>query len=448
MKWEEAFEQPQASPASEYRKVEVKLGSDTRNTCNPGIGDVDGDDLDELAIPVIEGDDCRITMYKGDGTELWRNTDVRLFSFFYDDMDAYKGTHWHVRSIHRHLFTRIMDIDGDGQPEVVCGDGPLWVLDGKTGALKKIIDLKAHIQTWCPAFTKGEDQSARAILAIEKRDGSGSGIACIGPDLEPEWIASVEGRSFEDAIWAGDVDCDGRDEIVYATDSTASMFLMDADGEVRWKQRVEGVLGDDTHVDDLVIDTVKPGNDRQLLMATGPALIDAKGKILWSKGEDYHHAQRVLSIPMSDDPTEPRRVYFCESYRRAAYGLDHEGKELWSFKGFQKARPEYEKQFTPRLTTAGGLADWNGDGKPVIVQAELIGMKREMAEQIEGECRGHAHILNPDGEELGCLPFEDKPGWPTGAMCALSGRFLSADRESIAVIMHCGSRMFFFGKAV
>lgn len=424
-----------------FKCISVALGKDTRNTCNPGVGDVDGDGLDELAVPVIEGDRCRISLYKGDGREVWRNDDVRFFNFFYGDMEAYAGSHWHARSYHRHLFTRIFDIDGDGRPEVVCADGPVYILDALTGATKRVIDLDAHVQTWCPARLAGADAPPSFVGGIEKRDGSGSFIVAIGADLDVEWMVPVEGRCFTDAIWAGDVDGDGCDEIVFSPDTTRSMFLMDSGGNIRWRQRIEGVIGDDTHIDDLVIAPILPGEERQILMATGPALLNKDGKILWALGSKYHHAQRVLAVPCGDGPS-PCDVYFCESFRRAAYLLDHRGEEIWRFAGFQRPKAPYAEKTLMRLTTAGGLADWFGDGRAVIVQAELGSCGTENP---QGMATFYATLLSREGEVITHLPFED-PITGAGAMCALPGRFASPDADGIAVIVHNSSRLYFFSR--
>jgi hypothetical protein len=436
---------PQGGAGDAFERTTVLLGADTFNTCNPAVGDVDGDGLDELAVPLIEGDACRICLYAGDGAERWRNQDVRFFAFFYGDMDAYRRTHWHARSRHRHLFTRIFDLDGDGRPDVVCGDGPVWVLDAANGTLKRCIDLDAHVQTWTAARLHGPDAPPCFVGGIERRDGGGSAIVAIGPALEVEWSSPVEGRSFEDAIWAGDVDCDGRDEIVFATSSTNCMYLMDADGRLRWSQRVEGTIGDDSHVDDLVIDSVLGGAERQILMATGPALLDADGKILWTRGDRYAHAQRVLAVPAAE-PAAPRRVYFCESYDRRAWLLDHAGEPLWSYDGFQRPRWQYEGRLTPRLTTAGGLADWSGDGRPVIIQAELITANRDAELDLEGPATFYATLLTADGRVLAHLPFEDRIDGVGGAMCALPGRFTAPDADAVAVITHSNSRLHFFSR--
>lgn len=442
--WDDVMIPPEPMVARGFTQTTVRLGADTYNTCNPGIGDADGDGLDEIAVPLVENGRCRIALYKGDGSEIWRNDQVAFYNVYYQDPDAHRGTHWHVESRHRHLFTGLFDIDGDGAPEVVCGDGPLWVLDARTGRLKQKIDLEAHVQTWCTARLDGPDAPPSIVAGIERRDGTGSAVVVIGKSLGVDRLVPVEGRSFEDAIWAGDLDRDGCDEIVFSPASTQSMFLMDRDGRIRWSQLINGVLGDDTHVDDLIIDSVLPGDERQILMATGPALLDKDGQILWTLGERYHHAQRVLAVPR---PGGGRNVYFCESMKRNAYLLDPAGAELWRFDGFQKPTPDYRDKVTPRLTTAGCLADWFGSGDPVIVQAEVVCARRNVPDPLDGVGTFYAVLLTLGGEVITYLPFEDAlDGWG-GAMCARRGRFNSPQADGLVVICHSSSRMYFFSAA-
>jgi len=441
--WADIMIPPEPLVPTGFDQVTVRLGDDTYNTCNPGIGDADGDGLDEVAVPLIENDRCRIALYKGDGSELWHNDDVRFFNDYYSDPAAHRGTHWHARSRHRHLFTHVFDIDGDGAPEVVCADGPVWVLDARTGAIKAEIDLEAHVQAWCPARLDGPDAPPSLVAGIEYRDGAGSAIIAIGPSLGVERLVPVEGRRFEDALWGGDVDRDGYDEIVFSPDTTRSMFLLDRDGRVRWSQRIDGVLGDDTHVDDLVVDSILPGKGRQILMATGPALLDPDGGILWALGDRYHHAQRVLAVPTGGDA---KHVYFCESYKRAAYLLDQRGTERWKFDGFQRPADEYAGKVIPRLTTAGCLCDWFGTGRPVIVQAEVACARPENVPELEGKGTFYVVLLTPDGEVVATIPFEDTlDGWG-GAMCARRGRFASPDTDGLVVIAHSNSRLHFFSR--
>ena len=73
-------------------------------------------------------------------------------------------------------------------------------------------------------------------------------------------------------------------------------WVVDCDGQLRWKKNIPEELGDDPHIDDFLIDRVLP-EDRiegnQLLLVTGPNLLDSGGRVVWSGRERFDHPQKV-----------------------------------------------------------------------------------------------------------------------------------------------------------
>jgi outer membrane protein assembly factor BamB len=434
--WNDMVDMPSPLKTEGVDVLRVSLGKNTYNTCNPGIGDADGDGLDEIAIPVIENDQCRVDLYDGQGELRWRNDESSFFNYYYNDMESYKGSHWHARTKHRHLFTRIFDFDGDGKSEVVVADGPVYILDALTGEIKSTIDLNAHVQVWCPARIFGSDRPPAIVAGIEKR-GGGCAIIAIDNTSKVVWETEAPGRLFYDAIWAGDVDEDGIDEIVFSIHTEGSMFLADAKGRIRWRKNVREEIGEDSHIDDLVIDEVQPGS-KQILMATGPALIDKNGGVLWTRGEDYDHAQRVLAVPRGSD-LQGKNAYFCESYEIRSFLLDSEGKEIWRFDGYEKSKPEFADSVRFRLTTAGSLM--NRGGRPYIVQGIMGGYRGQ--EEVTGQAQHVATVLDVDGNVAAHLPFEDQIRG-SAAMCALNGHFRPIDLDCVLIITHHDSSFYIF----
>ena len=85
----EYLEFPEGAHASfPHEAIEWKrivLGEDTVNTCNIALADVDGDGLQEIVTPLTQGEDDCVRCYKGDGTLLWENSDIRLYHDYYQD---------------------------------------------------------------------------------------------------------------------------------------------------------------------------------------------------------------------------------------------------------------------------------------------------------------------------------------------------------------------------
>ena len=54
-----------------WRKILIDPEFETVNTCNPAIGDIDGDGLDEIALPFNMGETDVLRLYRGDGTIIW-----------------------------------------------------------------------------------------------------------------------------------------------------------------------------------------------------------------------------------------------------------------------------------------------------------------------------------------------------------------------------------------
>jgi len=352
-------------------------------------------------------------------------------------MEAHKGDHWHVHTKHRHLFTKIFDVDGDGKAEVVVADGPIYILDGLTGELKHTIDLNAHVQVWCTARIFGDDRPPAIVAGIEKRGVKGHAVVAIDSSLNVVWETAVPGKLFYDAIWAGDVDEDGVDEIVFSIDTEHSMFLADAEGNIRWRKNIREEIGEDNHIDDMVIDEIQPGS-RQILMATGPALIDKDGNVLWTRGKDYEHAQRVLAVPRGAG-LKGKNAYFCESYKIRSFLLDPEGNELWGFDGYEKPKPEFADSVRFRLTTAGSLMNWGGEKH--IIQGIMGGYRGK--EETSGKAQHVATVFDADGNVVAHLPFEDHTRG-LAAMCALSGHFRPIDSDCVLIITHHDSSFYIF----
>ena len=440
-------------PESEVIRTEIVLGEDTVNTCNIAIADVDGDGLDEIATPLTIGEDDCVRLYRGDGTLLWDNTDVRLYHAFYDDPARPAGGMGHMwhKSKHRHVLTEITDFENDGKPEVIVGDGPVYVLDALTGDVKSVLDLGGRAALW--NVVHDPQRSTNLLIATADHRDKGPRVAALDPAGQEIWALATPGKGFCDCMHHGDLNLDGRPEIGFSVEEVREFWVIDCDGNLLWKKNVTEELGDDPHVDDFLIDRILP-EDRikgnQLLLVTGPNLLDQNGNIIWAREDRMHHAQKVLAANFH--PERPgKEVYTVESFRRHAHLLTCDGEPIWEYDNFTRARNGYEYEdprlgpAIGRLTTAGDLIDWSGNGKVEIVQAEMGGESsspsRPRRTPIPQESiRRFMHILDRDGKPVSIFPIDDSP------MCARAARATASPGEDIVMVGHTNSRIHIFSR--
>jgi hypothetical protein len=438
-----------AFPENEVVRREIVLGEDTTNTCNIAIADVDGDGLDEIATPLTIGEEDSVRLYRGDGTLLWDNTDVRLYHAFYGDPARPSGgiAHmWH-KSKHRHVLTEICDFDQDGKLEVVVGDGPVYVLDALTGVVKSVLDLGGRVALWNVVY----DDKRKSNLLVACADDRERGPRAVAVDVAGEemWAVPTPGKGFCDCMHHGDLDLDGRPEIGFSVEEARQFWVVNCDGRVLWKKDILEELGDDLHIDDFVIAPVLPegrGEGNQLLLVTGPNLLDKEGRILWSREDRFHHTQKVMAANLY--PERPgKEVYTVESYRRHAYLLSCDGETIWEYDNFTRAREGYEYEdprlgrAVGRLTTAGDLIDWNGDGKPEIVQTEMGGVGGKRRKEIPPEAvRRFVHVLDRDGQVISIFPIDDSP------MCACAAKVTGSPGQDLVIVGHTTSRIYIYTK--
>ena len=433
-----------AFPSDRVQCTEIVLGDDTVNTCNIAIADVDGDGLDEIATPLTIGEDDCVRLYRGDGELLWDNTDVRLYHAFYGDDERPAGGIGHMwhRSKHRHVLTEIADLDADGKPEVIVGDGPIYVLDAASGDIKATFDLGGRVALWNVIHDPGRGMNI--IVACTDDRARGTRVTALDPAGAELWSLPTPGRGFCDCMHHGDLDADGRPEIGFSVEEAKEFWVIDCDGKLRWKKNVPQELGDDPHVDDFLIDSILPEGrmaGKQLLLVTGPNLLDKDGNVLWSKEAELHHAQKVLTANFH--PQRPgQEVYTVESFMRRAHLFTCDGEPIWTYDNFTRVREGFEHpkygRAIGRLTTAGDLINWSGRGRVEIVQSEMGGGDAHGARaNVPADAmRWFLHILDADGQAVDIFPIPDSP------MCARAANVTRSPVDDIVVVGHYTSRIY------
>ncbi len=400
----------------------------TSGSCDPALGDVDGDGWDELIIPWNRGEEDLVTCLRGNGQVVWETTAAAGYHAVYSDDQLYAGTHWHHRSRHRHLLTRLLDLDGDGALEVVVGLGPIHLLEAATGAVKRSIDLDGLAMVWSPArLDPGGRVGIIAGVNHHRQYGSVMAVDSSGDLL---WEERVPGMSFEDFLRCGDLTGDGVDEFCYSMADAERFEVRRADGKLLWAKHVPSEIGPDTHVDDVHIGPVLESG-RQLLTSTGCCLFDEEGALIWTLNDRIEHGQVVK---FGHPPGAPAGlIYLNSKTERYAWGITPHGEFLWEQRNFSR-----QKDGRILLTAACTWADWSAPGAREIAQAELVHGQEEMLPQRGTRVTLYLTVLDARGREVAKLPYEDEvlgSGFH-GAMCCVAGHLVTRDRHDLAILTH------------
>lgn len=221
----------------------------------------------------------------------------------------------------------IYDIDQDGRSEVVTefwkdGQPMLYVLDGATGKIKCSrlspfdLSVRAGKRSRCHpvgriAFLRGREKPPSLVMIY----GASGHVPChavaVDSGLQTLWHLTADGKAMAHVPTAGDVDGDGRDEIVCGT------LLADEDGKVVWEKKYLN------HADCSAILPQDGKAEKAILLSicnTGPAAcLSAQGETLWEKtGAEVGHGQGIWVGDFID--SEPgREVIICKSGHRGEF---------------------------------------------------------------------------------------------------------------------------------
>lgn len=433
-------------PSDQVHKAEIDLGPDTINTCNIALADVDGDGLEEIAIPITHGEADGVRLYRGNGERLWENTEVRLYHAYYDDPSPTPVPHMWYRTAHRHVLTEICDFDGDGAPEVMVGDGPIYALDALTGRIKQALDLDGGVALWT-VIEPGPDRPALVVATVDDRSGAPALVA-VDATGAVVWRLPLPGRAFCDCIRAGDLAGDGLPVIGFSVDDVQEFWVVDATGQVVWTKHVEAELGPDRHVDDFVIDRISPAGDpqgNQIAVAPGPTLLDRNGCVIWTHRDEFDHVQSTRVADFFPGRAG-KELYSVESFRMRAHLFGCNGDPLWTYDNFTRLA-DGVKGAQMRLTTAADIVNWSGSKFPEIVQTEiacLFGIEVLPATPVTLTIR----VLDRHGHEVVLFPYEDAPtrGF-VGAMCARAAHVTDSPTNDVVVVTHNSGRILVFTAA-
>ncbi|HUT90516.1 MAG TPA: hypothetical protein VMY37_13525 [Thermoguttaceae bacterium] len=208
----------------------------------------------------------------------------------------------------------VYDVDQDGRSEVVTefwkdARPMLYVLDGATGEIEHQrespfdLEVRAGRRSRCHpvgriAYLAGEEKPPAVVLKYGASGHVPSHAVALDCRLETIWHVEAEGGAMGHLPSVGDVDGDGRDEVILGT------LLADDDGRVLWQKEAP------SHADCTAVFQPSAKPEAAVLISicnTGPAFcLSAAGETIWEKTTDeVSHGQGIWAGNFLD--AEPGR---------------------------------------------------------------------------------------------------------------------------------------------
>ena len=431
--------------ASRVRVTEIPMGPENITTCDIALGDLDGDGLEEIATVLTAGEDDSVRAYRGTGELLWENTDVRLYHAFYGDRERSRVPHMWYRIRHRHVLTKALDWDGDGSPEVLVGDGPVYVLDGETGRTLQTIDLKGSVPLWTVAV---DESSGPLLIATVDRKAEGGHLVAVRPDGSTAWSQPLPGQAFCDCMLAGALGPEGRTVVGFSIEDVRLFRIVDLAGKTWWELNVREDLGEDDHVDDFIFAPVLPETkENQIASGTGPALIGGDGKVLWSLRDLIDHGQAARAGNFLPD-VPGMQLFFVDSLVGRTYLTSAFGQVLWTYQNYSRVRPDLKDKALHRLSNKVDVIHWSAPDRDEIVLGEIVRLREDRLP--EGLMTLYVTVLDGEGRVVDRLPFQDAPGPGAlgfvGDMTVTGAHVTDGATDDIVVVTHNSSTMFIYSR--
>lgn len=125
---------------------------------------------------------------------------------------------------------QIVDVDGDGQPEVLSAFGSTVVIaDGATGKPKLLYSTPGALNGRVHTFTWW----AEAQCLVIPRSRTDANVSCVSLEGEVVWSVPILAQRISSTPTLADVDGDGASEVIVATEG-GQVLALDQQGQLLW----------------------------------------------------------------------------------------------------------------------------------------------------------------------------------------------------------------------
>lgn len=398
-----------------------------------GIGDLDGDGAYDF---VLQHPDFNVDPYYRPG--YWKRSPETYKLDAYSSRGKFLWRHdmgWAIETGTWYSPYMVFDVDQDGKAEVYAkageGDpreldghvlqGPEYLvkLNGQTGALLKKQDWISRegfesYNYWCRNFlTVAYLDGVNPSLVMQRGTYTVIKTVALDRNLDTIWTWASLGKyknykgQGQHAIMTGDIDLDGKDELVIGT------AALDDNGVPMWRTGLghndAGYIAD--------IDPDRPGYEifygvESRSPKNGVCLVEAKtGKIIWGYEGRTHHVHSQAMIGDITDEYPGIECYAGEAkggdkfFLYTAQGKRLSDKNLWGLAPravWWDADEQKEICYRNKVLEYSGEETLNVEGKVLIV-ADLYGdWREEIVTSLPGELRIYSTNIPSDTRKV-CL---------------------------------------------
>jgi len=306
------------------------------------------------------------------------------------------------------------DINGDGRDEVIvpCGERVV-AFDGKKNIVKEHkldTNQKDDYGICVPLLGVAKILSPDAPSVIAA--AAGGIVTALDNDFNEIWRTGGFRGQYGHEIHFADIDGDGLDEIAFCTvdhinlgfdknANTGELVLLDHDGTVLFRRRVDDYI-DDTHFDDIAMADFLGDGTSQILLEKG-VLIDLSGNIIWDVSKQMDHGQWIAYAPSSDGKGKIIFISELWGYVKKSMLLTGQGKKIADIGKFPWPQYTEKAVFAP---TRAHAVQWDAQSEQEIFLAQQAIMGGHgSTETYKFGLKGL--FMDLRGNLVGELPFDD-----------------------------------------